>query len=399
MEAMWFWLTASGMALAVAAVLLRSLFQARAMAGIAPDLQIYRDQLAEADRDLARGTLTGTEAQRLKTEIARRVLEADRQNQSAQPAAPRTNVLWFGAACALAACLGALVLYARLGVPSYPDLPLQTRIAMADNAMATRPPQTDFLETEGLTPAPETLAAAKDAAMALTDADALRELARTRIVAQDFVGAEAAQSRLIAILADAAPARDHTTLALILTLQAQGYVSPEAETALRAALTRDPGDPLALYLLGEMLVQGQRYDLAFRFWRPLVEQGDPDTPWIKDIRAKIEDIAYLAGVTYTLPGDPAASGPGDADIAAAAADMDPAERQAMIEGMVAGLGDRLAGEGGPAEDWAKLFNALAVLGRKEEAQAILDEAKVRFAARADDLKLLAAAAVAAGLTP
>jgi cytochrome c-type biogenesis protein CcmH len=397
METMWFWLTAAGMALAVAGVLVRSLFHARAEAGVAPDLQIYRDQLAEADRDLARGTLTEAEAQRLKTEISRRVLEADRQSQSSQPAASAGNGLLFGIACASVACAGALALYARLGVPSYPDLPLQTRIAMADNAMATRPAQAAFLASEGLTPTAEALAAAHTAAAEVTDPEGLRSLARDRIVAQDFVGAEVVQTRLLATLGEATPARDHTTMALILTLQAKGYVSPEAEVALRAALTKDPSDPLALYLLGEMLVQGQRYDLAFRFWRPLLEQGDQNAPWIKDIRSKIEDVAYLAGVSYTLP-EAAPAGPTDADIAAAA-DMTPEERQAMIEGMVATLGDRLATEGGPAEDWAKLMNALAVLGREAEAQAIYDEALVRFAARPEDIRLLTETASAAGLAP
>ncbi|MEZ5798434.1 MAG: hypothetical protein R3D63_13725 [Paracoccaceae bacterium] len=84
---------------------------------------------------------------------------------------------------------------------------------------------------------------------------------------------------------------------------------------------------------------------------------------------------------------------------AAAADMSAEDRQAMIEGMVGQLQERLASEGGSAEEWAKLINALGVLGRKDEAQAIYDEAKGRFAGRDGDLSALAAAAQGAGLTP
>jgi cytochrome c-type biogenesis protein CcmH len=43
--------------------------------------------------------------------------------------------------------------------------------------------------------------------------------------------------------------------------------------------------------------------------------------------------------------------------------------------MVAQLSDRLATQGGPPEDWARLIRSLAVLGRREQAAAILAEAR------------------------
>jgi cytochrome c-type biogenesis protein CcmH len=46
----------------------------------------------------------------------------------------------------------------------------------------------------------------------------------------------------------------------------------------------------------------------------------------------------------------------------AAAEMAPEDRAAMIEGMVEGLAGRLATEGGPPEDWARLITAFGVLG-------------------------------------
>ncbi|MGB4828121.1 MAG: c-type cytochrome biogenesis protein CcmI, partial [Paracoccaceae bacterium] len=73
-------------------------------------------------------------------------------------------------------------------------------------------------------------------------------------------------------------------------------------------------------------------------------------------------------------------------------------RQAMIEGMVGQLQDRLSREGGSVEDWAKLINALGVLGRKDDAQAAYDSAKAAFAGKDADLANLASAAEAAGLT-
>ena len=205
------------------------------------------------------------------------------------------------------------------------------------------------------------------------------------------------QERLIALLQENTNAADHANLALALVVEAQGYVSPEAETQLRETLSRDMSNELARYLVGEMFLQGGRFDQAFQFWRPIAETGNPAAPWVASIRERIEEVAGLAGIRYTLP-ETAATGPSTADMENAA-DMTPEDRQAMIEGMVAQLGDRLASEGGPVEDWARLITSLSVLGRGDDAQAIYDEAKTRFANRPAELATLAEAATTAGLSP
>ena len=76
---MTFWIAALGMTGAVVALMLLALFRrSRAQAGALSDLQVYKDQLAEVERDLARGTVTEAEAETVRTEVARRLLEADR---------------------------------------------------------------------------------------------------------------------------------------------------------------------------------------------------------------------------------------------------------------------------------------------------------------------------------
>jgi cytochrome c-type biogenesis protein CcmH len=79
--------------------------------------------------------------------------------------------------------------------------------------------------------------------------------------------------------------------------------------------------------------------------------------------------------------------------------MTPEARQAMIESMVDGLAARLAEEGGPAADWARLIRALGVLGRRDEAAAILAEARTAHAGDAAGLDEIEAAARDAGLAP
>ena len=406
METFWFWTVAAAMAVLAAARLVRGLMRGAEAAApaAAQDMQVYRDQLAEADRDLARGTLTAAEAARVKTEIARRLLEADRALNAAAPvAASRTP--WTAMALVLAAMAGALVLYSRVGLPWYPDLPISERLAMADEAMATRPSQATA-EANAEPPPPaqpdaeflhlmEKLRAAVDPATA-TDLRGLDLLARNEATLGNFAAARAAQARLVEVKGDQATAEDYSTLAEMLILAAGGYVSPEAEQALVHALQLDPQDGMARYFSGLMFAQGGRFDRAFAFWRPLLDQSPPGAPWVAPIRAQIEEVAMRAGIPYQLP--EAASGPTIADMEAAAG-MTPEERQQMVEGMVAQLQDRLAAEGGSAAEWARLIGALGTLGRGDQAQAVYDEAKTRFKGREDDLAALSEAAVAAGLAP
>jgi len=106
-------------------------------------------------------------------------------------------------------------------------------------------------------------------------------------------------------------------------------------------------------------------------------------------------MAAMAGVNYQPP-QTALSGPSQSDMAAAA-NMTDAERTTMIEGMVAQLNDRLATEGGTAQEWARLIGAYGVLGKPEDARRIWGEAQTRFAAKPDELAVVRASAVQAGV--
>ena len=75
----------------------------------------------------------------------------------------------------------------------------------------------------------------------------------------------------------------------------------------------------------------------------------------------------------------------------AAEDMAPEDRQAMIEGMVASLSERLANEGGTAEEWARLIRAYIVLGQPERARPVYEEALSAFANSDAALEIIRAA--------
>ncbi|WP_241250497.1 c-type cytochrome biogenesis protein CcmI [Paragemmobacter kunshanensis] len=404
-----FWAAAGGMGLALAALFVLALLRARSEIATAAefDLKVYRDQLAEIDRDIARGTLPADEGERQRVEVSRRLLEADRAASRASRAASRDGLM-------LAAGLIVLVLgssywvYTRLGAPGYPDLPLAERFAQSDALRASRPPQAEMEATAAASrPAPiqpdaqfaglmEKLRAA--VAERPDDARGLELLAANEARLGNLPEARAAMENLIRVKGDQATADEHAALAELMIMAAGGLVSPEAESHLARALTLEQRNATARYYYGLMTAQVGRFDRTFALWRPLLDEGPPDAPWIEPIRAQIEDVAMRAGIDFTLP--PAAGLPGpDADAMAAAEDMTAEDRTAMIEGMVAQLGERLATEGGTVEEWARLISSLSVLNRKDEAQEIYAEALSKFEGSPSQQSFLREAALDAGLTP
>ena len=412
----WFWLAAGGMALAVAATLIRALL--RPPGGAAPaaafDLQVYRDQLREVDKDVARGLVPEAEAERLRTEIARRVLEADRALQAAtaavgDAATPRL-ARGIGAAAVLAALLlGGGAAYLWLGAPGYPDLPLAARIAEADARLAARPSQAEAETTAVLPPPPILDAETERLLNRLREVTAERPndlqgqefLARLESAAGNYAAAHRAKAQVIALKGPVATTTDYTELAVLMIQAAGGQISPEAEEALRAALQRDPDNGLALFFAGMLFAEHGRHDRAFELWRRAVAGARGDEPWLADARTFVVEAAARAGEQrYELPPLPSASAPARGPTAAdieAAGEMSEEDRAAMVRGMVEGLSARLASEGGTAEDWSRLIRALGVLGETERARAIWQEAAQVFAAREGDLAMVRAAAEAAGV--
>lgn len=410
-----FWIAAGGITLLVGTLLMLGLLRGRATAEDAEaDLRVYRDQLREVDKDLARGILGAEDADRLKLEISRRILDVDRARQKGQRSdgglSPRA-ARGVGLATMAAALAGSFAIYWEYGAPGYPDMPLAQRLEASAAARATR---ADQATVEAEIRAREMMdggrqpsgASAQDLELVQRLRDLLanrpddieghRLLAMSEARLGNFDAAHRAQSRVIETLGDAAEPEEYLLLADLMINAAWGYVSPEAEAALEHVLRQDPRNHMARYFYGIMFAQNDRADLAFQLWRQVLNESQPGDPWVAPIRGQIEFMAMRAGVNYTLPPEDAPRGPTQADIAAAM-DLDPEARAAMIEGMVAQLSNRLATEGGTAEDWARLIAAYGVMGALDDAGAVWTEAQVVFATRPEALATIRAAAQTAGV--
>lgn len=410
---MLFWTIAIAMTLLTAAAIVLPLWRGRS--GDAPsaayDLEVYRAQLAEVDKDLERGIVTEDEAARVKTEVSRRVLDADRKLQAAQAMgdAPRSTSRVAVGVVALVVVLGTVIAYRQLGAPGYPDFPLQARMEAAKERRAERPVQADMVVPR---PAPDTLPDGYAdlverlklaVAQRPDDPDGHRMLVRHAVNINDYPTAYGAQAKLIEILGDDATAEDYVALADLMIVGANGYVSPEAELALLEALKRDDNHEVALFYIGLMYSQNDRADMTFQIWKALLDKGAPDAPWQQAVRAQIEEIAWRAGAKdYTPPPLPTAppvaglAGPSADDIEAAG-EMTPEERAEMVNNMVMQLESRLASEGGTPQEWARLISVLVVQGNRDHAGNILTEARQVFAGRDKDLAVINQAATQSGL--
>lgn len=411
-----FWIITLLLALSVSLLLALALLRGSRMRSASDsegyDVQVYRDQLAEVERDLARGVIGPEDAERVRTEVSRRILAADAEKRGARTASEAAPTLSWAMAAVLVAVVvaGSFFLYRDLGAPGYGDLSLERRVAMAEELRASRPDQATAEASVPDQPAPANLTEEyKNLVAELRETVASRPddltgqslLARHEAASGNFEAAYAAQKRVIALKGEDAGSEDFTYLADMLILAAGGYVSPEAEDALEKALSLAPRNGAAQYYWGLMMVQTGRPDQAFRIWNSLLRQSPADAPWIPPIREQITRVAREAGVNFTMPPEPQTGGtqlrgPSAEDVEATR-DMTPEDRQAMIEGMVQGLAARLADEGGPPEEWARLISALGVLGDLDQARAIYDNARSAFAGEDAALAQIEAAANRAGI--
>ena len=117
-----FWIFSGAMCLVVGLAVVTVLLRRQRLAGAALefDLRVYRDQLKEVDRDVARRVISPENAERARTEIKRRILEADRKAQDGDGAgvAP-PGATWTAAVLSLIViAAGAFWVYWKKGLMS-----------------------------------------------------------------------------------------------------------------------------------------------------------------------------------------------------------------------------------------------------------------------------------------
>jgi cytochrome c-type biogenesis protein CcmH len=351
-------------------------------------IDIYKTQLDDLARDQAAGEFDEAAAAELRVEIERRILAAPATAPpKAAAGADRDRVT--AIAVAAIVVVGAAVLYAATGQPNAPSAARAGAAAAGANASMRNLPDVDTL-IERLRQRLETQPA---------DAGGWRMLGWSYQATGRFDDAVAAYRNAIGI--EPANADYQSGLGEALTSANGGRVSGEALAAFRRAIASEPGDERARYFLARHKAQSGNVRGAIDDWIAALRAAAPDSQWAPLMRADAEAAAREAGIDIAarLPPAPASAlGPGaqapplSPEAMAQARRQSPEDQQAMINGMVEGLEQRLAANPRDAEGWVRLMRSRMVLGQGDRARAAYQRALAVFTGDRTTQQILRAAA-------
>ena len=331
------------------------------------DVAVYRDQLAEIQRDRAAGLIGENEAVGAQVEISRRLIAA--ADAPAVAPADAASATWRRRAVAVAALtllpLGAATLYLALGSPSLPDQPLAARVAGARGN-----PSIDTLIAQvedHLSGHPE-------------DGRGWEVIAPVYLRLGRFD--DAVKARRNALKLNGATAERESALGEALVFAANGVVTAEAKAAFEQAIALDANGVQARYFLGLAAEQDGDRTQAAATWRALIAAAPPDAPWLDLLRSALARVERGAG------GVAAGGSSTDASDDQAAVQLGPDQRKAMIEGMVNRLSERLHHDGADVDGWLRLVRSYMVLGEPDKARAAVADARRALAGDAVKLRRL-----------
>jgi cytochrome c-type biogenesis protein CcmH len=305
----------------------------------------YKAQLDEIQRDVERGQLPQSEAASARAEAARRLITLRSEAPKASSPAYRRVRLAVAVAIAIGVPVIALPLYAYLGQPQMPDQPLASRppASLASN------------DVEAAVAGVESHLIAKP-----DDGKGWAVIAPVYMRLERYEDAARAYSEALRLLGEDGGRRAAYGEALVAA--GGGVVTDKARETFVKALAEEPGQPQARFYLALAAEQDGKTAEAIGAYEALVADAPPDAHWVEAVKTR---LASLKGATA-----PGATG------APAAV---PEAQNAMIEGMVIRLANRLASDGGSVDEWSRLIRAYTVLHEADKAKAALANARKALA--------------------
>ena len=378
---MMFWLFAGLLALAVFLVLLLPLLSgARSSVSRAEyDINVYKDQLVELEKDAADGRIGQSELAAARLEIQRRLLAADEEASRLTPKRYKGGSLPI-IMTAVAVPVLAFAFYNETGSPEIPNFPLAERTdiqtANEDTGQAPMAELARSLE-ERLLENPD-------------DGRGWALLGRTyatigdpRKAAAAFKKAVPPSNRHPEVLADWAEAR---------LMAGSGEFTTEIFADFIEAREKDPTLPKPWFYIGLDKAMGDDLEGAAQIWTDLLAIVSENALFSDAVREQIAraaeeggfDAADLKpsetakniakGMNLSLPenslasSSPAAPGPTQEQMKAAG-EMSPEDRMAFIQSMVNRLAEKLEENPIDRTGWERLIRAYEVLGDTEKAEA------------------------------
>ena len=316
------------------------------------DMAVYRDQLAEVEKDMARGLLGAQEAEGARTEIQRRMLAADSTLSVAHGTSSLRSKKILALAVMIVLPLGAALTYLYLGDPGVPAQPYAERKSDPEFILANEA---------------ERLAARLEAA---PDVKGYKQLGAIYTALRFYDKAAGAYQKIIEM--KQADAETWSGLGEAIALMNGGMVVPEARGSFAQALQMDRHEARARFYLGLAEEQIHEPRRAVAIWRDLEADGAPDASWRPMVREHIAKVAKESGfdADSVAPAPPvvASQDVAPAGEAAAIMAMSPDDQKAMIGQMVERLAAKMKDNPDDIDGWERLAKAYGVLGETEKAR-------------------------------
>jgi cytochrome c-type biogenesis protein CcmH len=373
-------------------------------------VDVYKDQLAEIERDKQQGLIDEKEADLARVEIERRILAAARGLEtSSEPVSPNWHYRMAMGVTAIVV-LGSVGLYAALGEPHLLATQSQARMpaieAAPANAQAVLEAQT---------------AQAGAAAQGVGDAEALVKRLEDRLAANpddsdgwrvlgwSYYNIGRYEDSVKAYRRAVDLQKENPALKALLgeamVKAADGTVTHEAGAVFDEVLAIDANDERARYFKGIAKAQAGDNQGALDEWIALYKAAPAEAEWTGDLRARIEELAQSSGIDLgDRLGDkkladaapPSTPGPNAQDIENAK-QLSTQDQQAMVRGMVERLASRLETSPEDAEGWIMLIRSRMVLNQPDEARAALERATKVFSGTPETQTRITKAAQAMGV--
>jgi cytochrome c-type biogenesis protein CcmH len=340
---------------------------AQPAAGSASEIEAYKLQLAELDREQELGSIGSVEAEQTRTEISRRMLKVSRQAGTAFSGKPiaafNTNIAF--AALAGVIAIGSAGLYAKYGTPTLSDQPLEARLSA--------PPSQQPLAIQ-ISNMEHRLRANPDSAADWAD------IAPKYFRTMQFDKAAHAYRRAIRLGGQ----DEEKLLGLFeaLVYSNEGNISAEARTVLDTATAKYPKSLRGRAWLAIRNTQEGKKAEAEQIYREMLSE-DPPGGWKGLIYKQLAALNEDSDAQAKAPAMSKAPRMSQAPMSSAA----PAANQAPpLDAMAERLAARLKQNGADLNGWVMLIRSYSVMGQPAKMQEAADSARKQFASDPESLK-------------
>jgi cytochrome c-type biogenesis protein CcmH len=305
--------------------LLRGIARADQVASDAANLEVFRDQVAEMDADLANGLLTPELYEQGKRELEARLLDEVKSPEGSKAEARARNTFKvLAAALAVLIPVASVGLYWKLGNQNA-LLPQEQHVG-ADGAVP-------MLSANGIKELEDELAKNPN------NPEGWRLLAVSNTQLEHWADAAKAYKKLTELVPnDAQLWADYADV--VAMVHGQSMAGPPT-ALLEKALALDPNNFKALAMAGSAAMERGDYPAAVQYWESLLRQLPPDSPDAKMIEGALQQARdFLAQSKGGKMRKRSAQAP------AAPQDMAPAAGKERISGTVT-LGDAIKAQASP----------------------------------------------------